>query len=63
MKNQTVDRATLLLIAGTASCDPSTAQRYFDGLVVRPMIRDRIEAALDRLGVAARPRKGRSKAA
>jgi DNA-binding LacI/PurR family transcriptional regulator len=51
-----LQQAHVLQIAAKASCDARTVQRYLNGLPVRNLVRERIEAAMKALKI----RKGTS---
>ena len=48
-------RDEILRIAGAAQCDPRTVETYASGGKVRPLLRERIEAAMKKLRVKAKP--------
>lgn len=52
-----MDRETVFRIAGAAECDPRTVERYAAGGSLKPLLRDRIEAAITKLGIKAPAQK------
>ena len=44
-------RDETLRVAGAAECDPRTVQTYASGGRVKPLLRERIEAAMKRLKI------------
>jgi hypothetical protein len=44
-------REETLRIAGAASCDPRTVERYSAGAKLKPLLRKRIEAAMKKLKI------------
>lgn len=46
-----MDRTEMLRIAAAAQCDPRTVKAFVEGAEVRPLLRERIEAAMKRLKV------------
>lgn len=44
-------REQVFRIAGAAQCDPRTVETYASGGKVRPLLRERIEAAMKRLKI------------
>jgi hypothetical protein len=50
------DYATLMAVAGEATCDPRTVERWLQGLPVRDLVRLRIEEAAKRRGLKQRRR-------
>lgn len=53
-----MDRETILRVAGAAQCDPRTVETYAAGGNVRPLLRDRIEAAMKKIRVKPGKRLG-----
>ncbi len=51
MKKVKVTKADTLRIAGEASCDPRTVERYLAESPVRALVAERIEAAMKKLKV------------
>jgi DNA-binding LacI/PurR family transcriptional regulator len=47
-------RAQMMLIAGEASCDVRTVKKYLDGQPISALPKERIEAAMKRLGLSAK---------
>lgn len=50
------DYATLMAVAGDATCDPRTVERWLEGLPVRDLVRLRIEEAARKRGLKPRRR-------
>jgi len=44
-------REQVLQIAGAAQCDPRTVEAYYKGKNVRPLLKDRIDAAAKKLKI------------
>lgn len=44
-------REQVMQIAGSAQCDPRTVEAYYRGDKVRPLLKDRIEAAAKKLKI------------
>jgi hypothetical protein len=49
-----MSREEILRVAGAAQCDPRTVETYASGGKVRPILRERIEAAMKRLRIRSR---------